>query len=54
MCACVCERRGESETMEDGKKGKKKEGEENSREEKQNSEGCSVRDGEGERVDKIT
>lgn len=37
-----------------GKKGKMKEGEENSREEKQNSEGCSVRDGEGERVDKIT
>lgn len=54
---CVCETRGESERRgreKEGQGSKKTEGEENSREERQNSEGCSVREGEGERVDKIT
>lgn len=48
------ERGGERKSKErnKGKGAKKKAREANSREEKQNSEGCSVR--EGERVDKIT
>lgn len=48
------EREREMGKRKEGHGSKKKEGARTAEEEKQNSEGCSVRDGEGERVDKIT